>query len=138
MNRSLLRTAIATVCLLLAVLLLPAPAAASDWTWHLAPYVWGASLGSELKIRDREIGGDSEIDAGKVLDAIDFTGMLHFEGQNGRNGFLLDTLYLNLGDSATRQLARPAGASLNLKGDLRAYIGEAAGIYNPRGDGSGV
>ena len=61
--------------------------------------------------------------------------MGHFEGQTGRNGFLLDTLYINLGDDpVTRPLTH---GTLVADGDLRALIHEVAGIYNPRGDGTG-
>ncbi|HET9765780.1 MAG TPA: hypothetical protein VFS60_02965 [Thermoanaerobaculia bacterium] len=113
-------------------------AGAAEWTWRLTPYLWVPSLGTDIEVNDQEISGGSEVTLDDVIDQLDFVGMVHFEGQSGKHGFLLDTLYANLGDEDKRvHPGGPLDGDVVVDGDLGALITEAAGLYNPAGDGSG-
>lgn len=112
-------------------------AGAADWTWRFTPYIWVPSLGTDLEVNDQEIsGGTFPVD--NVVDQLDFVGMVHFEGQAGKHGFLVDTLYANFGDEDVRvHPGGPLNGDVVVDGDLGLLLTEAAGLYNPAGDGSG-
>jgi hypothetical protein len=113
-------------------------AGAADWTWRFTPYLWAPSLGTDLEVNDQEISGGSDITLEDVVDQLDFVGMVHFEGQSGRHGFLVDTLYANFGDEDKRvHPGGPLNGDVVVDGDLGLLLTEAAGLYNPKGDGSG-
>jgi hypothetical protein len=113
------------------------PARASDWQWSITPYLWATEIGLDASINDQEIL-EREADLSDVLDSLDFTLQVHFEGQNGKHGMLFDLYYADLGDDDHRfPLGGPAGGEVVVKGDLEMTMLEAGGIYNPRGDGTG-
>ncbi|HEY2290172.1 MAG TPA: hypothetical protein VGM86_05655 [Thermoanaerobaculia bacterium] len=123
-------------------LTLAGAAGASDWQWSFTPYLWLASAHADVSVNDKQIL-NGKADFGNAIHKIDFVASAHFEGQKGRNGFLLDGLYLDLSGQKQFELGSlsgPAGAlngAVGTRTDLSATILEAAGIYNPRGDGTG-
>jgi opacity protein-like surface antigen len=135
MSPAVTRASIAAAVVALA---LASAARGATWSWRLTPYLWDAGIRADVKVDDRTLEGGAASGRARLVDEVDLAGMLHFEGQAGRHGFLVDGLYLDAGGAPlTRTPTRPAGSSVTLQGDLRAFVGEVAGLYNPRGDGSG-
>jgi hypothetical protein len=125
-------------CITLAVAALgfAGAAHAQGWRWSVTPYVWAPEIGADVSINDHEVL-EREADLKDVMDTLDFVAQAHVEGQNGRHGLLFDATYYDLGDDDHR-FALDDGGEVVIKGDLEMTILEAAGIYNPRADGSGV
>ncbi|HVR98434.1 MAG TPA: hypothetical protein VMW27_17605, partial [Thermoanaerobaculia bacterium] len=100
------------------------------------PYLWLSEIGVDASINDHEVF-EREADLADVLDDLDFSIQAHLEGQRGRHGVLLDVSYSDLGDEDKHiDLAGPA--EIVAKGDLEMTLLEAAAIFNPRGDGTGL
>ncbi len=134
----LARRAIAAALAIAGSLAFSGAAGAADWTWRFTPYLWAPSVGTEIEVNDQEIPGGSDVALEDVIDQLDFVGMIHFEGQSGKHGFLVDTLYANFGDEDVRvHPGGPLAGDVVVDGDLGLLLTEAAGLYNPRGDGSG-
>jgi hypothetical protein len=113
----------------------PATVSASDWAWSVTPYVWGLELGTDAEINDNEII-DQEVELPGIIDDLDFALMLHAEGQRGKHGVLFDIVTADFGDE-DKVFSLGGPGQVVAKGDLEATIIEGAGIYNPRGDGTG-
>jgi len=77
-----------------ACLLVPAAAVlAEEWDWLLAPYLWGIEPSLDVTVNDEvDLGGDA--DFSDVLDKLEMTAMIHFQGMRGRFGFFTDLAYL--------------------------------------------
>jgi hypothetical protein len=124
----------------LAVLAVGPRAASADWRWSVTPYMWATEIGLDASINDHEVL-EREVDFGDVMDSLDFTLQVHFEGQQGVHGLMFDLFYADLGDD-DRTISIPGSGpgeagQVVMKGDLEMTILEAGGIYNPRGDGTG-
>jgi len=123
-------------------LALAGPAGATDWHWSFTPYAWLIDSNVDIAVNDRNIT-NGEVKFNEAVTQTDFAFAAHFEGQHGRNGFMLDGIYVDM--SAQRQyqlgaLGGPLGAlsgSVGTRSDLTVTVLEGAGIYNPRGDGTG-
>lgn len=127
----------ASIGALVAAALGSSPAAASEWDWTVAPYVWLADVGTRFSIHDQDVL-ENEVDVEDILDDLDFSIQMRMEGQRGRNGVFLDLSYLDFGDDdKTQPLGNAPGSELVVHGDLEQTFIDAGGIYNPRGDGLG-
>jgi hypothetical protein len=129
MNKRLFRNFVA--CGLAAFALTNAcQAQADDWEWTIAPYLWASGVELDLTINDNvEIGGDATFK--NILDKVDTVLMGHFEGRKGRWGMYLDTIYLDLSDSA-RVSVGPGGPILReLAADtgMKMKLYDAGGLY---------
>lgn len=114
-----------------------APASAQEWRWNVAPYLWGSTTGLDVSVNDHE-AFDHETSFSDLADGLDFALQLHVEGQKGRHGLLFDLTYMDLGDEdKSLSLPAPFEGGLTIDNDLRLTVFEAAGIFNPRGDGLG-
>ena len=124
----------------LAALVAAPRAASAEWTWSVTPYLWATEIGADASVNDHEVL-EREVDLNDVLDSLDFTVQVHFEGQQDRHGVMFDLFYADLGDD-DRTISIPGTGpgdpgQVVVKGDLEMTILEAGGIYNPRGDGTG-
>ncbi len=72
MNRTL-KPMVATA---VALLSLPALAAAGDWSWNVTPYVWATAATVDVEIDDRD-AFESTVDFADLIDDADFAGMFH-------------------------------------------------------------
>jgi hypothetical protein len=93
------------------------------WQWSLAPYLWATDISEDLLLDGAVVGGaDTSFD--DLVDKIDASFQLHFEGMRERWGLLADVNYVELSDSDTGQL----GLS-RLDVEIEETLLEAAAIY---------
>jgi len=109
----------------LAILLLSAgstPALARDpgWDWMIEPYLWGASIGTDMRTFEPPTSADSDSSFyPDVIDKLDGIFMVRVEGRNDRFGMFADFLYLGLGDDTQHRV-------LSTRTDLDARLLDAA------------
>lgn len=121
----------------IAMLAAAAPASA-DWRWNFTPYFWASEIGTDVSVNDQEVI-ETEADLADLIDGLDFAIQVHAEGQNGKHGVFFDLTYMDMGDDdRVYPLSGPLGGEIVAKGDLEQTLIEAGGIYNPRGDGTGL
>jgi hypothetical protein len=108
--------------LLAAAPLAPAAAQSNDWSWGITPYVWGASISTDLREDAPPVG--NETDFSSIIDKIDMAFMGHVEGQGQDIGLFADVLYLSLADDAQRRFS-------STESDLDAMIYELAVVWSP-------
>lgn len=87
---------------LVAVLLGSVPASAADsegWGWMVEPYVWAASIGTDMRTFQPPTEASSDTSFPDVLDKLDGVFMGRVEGRNDRFGLFADFIYLGLADS---------------------------------------
>lgn len=112
--------------------------ARAEWRWSFTPYFWASEVGADASINDKEVF-EAELDLADVVDALDFAIQGHLEGQNGKHGLFFDVTYIDMGDDDHRFPANgPLGGEIVAKGDLEQTLIEAGGLFNPRGDGTGL
>lgn len=98
------------------------PTAAEDgWRWVAAPYLWGASVKTDLNEDAPPIGNESQF--GDIISKIDMAFQFHLEGQGDRIGVFADTTYLSLSDSNTR-------TGYSSDASLQTTLVEAGGVWN--------
>ena len=125
MTSRLKLTARAGIAGLLFPLMLSASARAQDdqdWEWVVAPYVWFLGISGDSSLPDRPAGDDRDIDAGDVLDALEFAALVRVGGSSPRWRVLGDAAFLGLGKRSKRDVA-----SL----DFDTLMLELAGAYRP-------
>jgi hypothetical protein len=82
----------------------PPDAAADDgWRWSLTPYMWASDISETLLLDGAEVGGD-DTEFSDVVDTLDTSLQLHFEGVGDRWGLFGDVTYIELSDSAEGEL----------------------------------
>ena len=82
---------------LVAVLLGSVPASAADsegWGWMVEPYVWAASIGTDMRTFQPPTEASSDTSFPDVLDKLDGVFMGRVEGRNDRFGLFADFIYL--------------------------------------------
>lgn len=86
------------------VLLVSTSAYSEEWQWSVTPYGWLISTDLETSISIPPDGNNPGVSAnfGSLLSKLDFAAQLHFEGQRGDYGFLLDVTNLQLSDRKTK------------------------------------
>lgn len=100
------------------------PALASDggWDWKLVSYVWASDIQTDLKARGQPVEG--QVDFSDIVDKLDYSLQMHFEGQGDQFGFFADLTYLALSD-------KKAFTQLDAKVSLDTTIFEVAGVWSP-------
>ena len=93
-----------------------------DWVWIAAPYVWAASVGTDLNTRTAI--GDGGVNFSDVIDKVDGAFEGHFEGQNEKFGLFSDLTYLGLDDSHSFQ-------RVDTHSNLDSTLFELAGVWSP-------
>ena len=111
-------------------------ASAEEWQWAATPYVWATALGVGLSVADKELL-DTEIAFDDLVEKLDGAAMVRVEGMRGKHGMAFDLFNVELADSVTAALPGDAGAGFALDSAIGLTILDAAGVYNPRGDGKG-
>ena len=106
----------------LAVLFTGTPAAAADgaWKWMVEPYIWAASIGTDMRTFRPPTDASSDTSFPDVLDRLDGVFMGRVEGRNERFGLFADFIYLGLADSTEHRF-------LTTSTDLDARLFDVAG-----------
>lgn len=120
--------------LALAGLCLPRVSQAQDTQWLVAPYVWLAGAELEQSSDDGSTGGGS-ID---LLDKTDAAGMIRIEAIRNRWGLTLDYIFLNLSDSAVKDLPPPLGPGSVITGEVDLDVVELGAVYRASGMDEGL
>jgi hypothetical protein len=95
------------------------------WDWMVAPYLWAASIGTDVNEDAPPAGTDS--DFSDIIDKIDGVFMARLEAQGDRFGAFADVIFLSLADDTDRRLS-------HTESDLDAWLIDAAGVWSPGGD----
>lgn len=114
------------------------------WKWQGAIYVYLPTIGGKTTFPQTGAGSDVSVDADKILGSLNGVFMGALEANNGRWGAFTDLIYMDVGDSksGSRDLLvgrqeLPAGASANVKFDLKGTAWTLGGSYrlmtNPSG-----
>ncbi len=75
---------------------------AGDWDWMAEPYLWAASIGTDLRTIDPPTEAESE----SSFSELDGVFMVRVEGRNEQWGAFADFIYPGLSDSTERRFAR--------------------------------
>ena len=109
-----------------AIVLAAAPLANAQadegWDWGVTPYVWAASISTDLREDAPPVGNDS--DFSDIISKIDMAFMGHVEGQGDDFGMFGDILYLSMADGRTGDFAKTDA-------DLDASVFELAAVWAP-------
>jgi hypothetical protein len=83
-------------------------AAADEWKFSVAPYLWGAGVDGTVTVRGHE--ADVDLSFEDILDDLDFGAMVNLQARKDRFGLYTDVLYLKVSD--TSNVTTPAGATI--------------------------
>lgn len=76
------------------------------WEWMLEPYVWAASIGTDMRTFRPPTEGGSDSSFSDIVDKLDGVFMARVEGRNDRFGGFIDFIYLGLADSNQHRFVR--------------------------------
>lgn len=116
----------------LAVLALAAGAAApvdaqgSDWTWTVAPYLWGSGLSGNVGVIPGVPPANVDVSFSQLLENLDFGVMAVVNANNGQYGFSADLIYAKM--SAGSQSLAPLWSQADVK--VEQTILTLLGEYN--------
>lgn len=111
-----------------AVTMLASGVAAQDgWQWSFTPYIWATDVSEDLLL-DGEVVGGGDTDFNDLVDKIDASLQLHFEGTRERWGLFADVSYVELSDSETGEQG-----FTRLDVDIEETVFETGAIYRPGG-----
>jgi hypothetical protein len=107
-----------------------------SWQFGASIYGWFPDISGQTSFSQATGGGDFEIGIDQILDNLEFTLMGTFDARKGRSGFLVDMIYMGVGNSKSGvreatiggiQIPVTASADVNL--DLDSWIWTLAGYY---------
>lgn len=102
---------------------------ASDWTFVIAPYLWGAGLKGDIGLFGRE-PVDVDMSFADIFDDLKFGGMVIGEASNGTWGVFTDLMYVKTDTDASVErevLGVPAALSADVETD--SFTGALMGEY---------
>jgi hypothetical protein len=102
-------------------------AAGEGWDWTVAPYLWAASIGTDVNADAPPAGTDSDFP--DIIDKIDGAFMGRLEAQGDHFGAFADVIFLSLADDNDHRLS-------HTESDLDAWLIDAAGVWSPGDDRS--
>jgi len=131
MRNSVIRFGL-SVIVVSVVLALPASTARAgdSWQWSLTPYIWATDISEDLRVAGAIVGGE-DTEFKDLVDKIDTSLQLHFEGTRGRWGMFADVSYIDLSDSASGEYG-----FTRLDVAIEETLVEGGAIWRPDGDGS--
>lgn len=97
------------------------------WDWLVAPYLWAASIGTD--VRAETPPDDSESEFSDIIDKLDGAFLLRLEGRGDHFGAFTDLIFLGVADDSDRALS-------HTESDLDTWLIEAAGVWSPGDDRS--
>ncbi|UPY35859.1 hypothetical protein [Sediminicoccus sp. KRV36] len=79
------------------------PSDDSGWRFSVTPYGWRPSVSGQLLYgRPGNGGAKVKLDAGNVVDALNFAGMIAGEARSGRWSIATDYIYINVGNQTSQ------------------------------------
>lgn len=112
------------------------PAQAGPWRFGASVYGYLPSIDGKSSSPADSGGTQINVNADKILDALEMTFMGSFDAHNGRWGVFTDVLYLSVGGDKQRSrdfsignAALPANTTANLDLDLKGLIWTLAGEF---------
>ena len=128
-ERSRRRTALAV-----AMLVLGCSTLAAETEYDLSVYVWVPTTEGELGFDIPSSGDKIQVDPSELLQDLQMAGMLGFGAHKDRWSFLLDAIYLDLGDTNQSSVPLRVGSGLDLQVgtefELKGWIAGIAGDYH--------
>jgi len=114
--------------------------AANSWEWSVTPYLWGSSIGTQVK-ENGVVISDNDVAFTDLLSDLDFAFAFRAEGRRGRAGLLFDFFYVGLSTSGTvpehqDPEAPPPGSLIDV--DIDQLILEGGGFYRLSGEETGL
>jgi len=99
-------------------------AAADDWDWVVAPYIWGAGLSTDLDTGLPPPGTGSDAEFSDLIDELDGAFQIHVEGQGEDWGMFTDFTFLGLAAAEER-------TGFDTESDLDVRLFELAAVWSP-------
>lgn len=109
---------------------LTSPEGAGEWSFSMAPYLWGAGMKGEVGLFGLE---PVDVDASfvDVLDYLKFGGMVVSELDNGTWGVFSDLIYVKLtADQSVERLVAGTPAELSMGVETSSFTGALMGEYH--------
>jgi hypothetical protein len=97
------------------------------WQWSITPYMWASDISEDL-IVDGSVVGGSDTEFSDLVDKIDTSLQLHFEGLGNTVGLFADVTYVELADSQTGELG-----IVRFDVDIEETVLEGGVIWRPGG-----
>jgi hypothetical protein len=108
----------------------PQLANAEGIDWTIAPYLWAADVGLDVRINNDPVIG-ADVAFSDLVDKLDGAFMGHIEMSDGQYGAFFDAIYIDLADSAVIPVG-PGGpiiGDLLVDTDLTLKLYELGGFY---------
>jgi hypothetical protein len=116
---------------LITTIILAAAASGADagekWQWSLTPYMWASDISEDLLVDGQVVGGD-DTEFKDLVDKIDSSLQLHFEGLGDRWGVFADISYVDLKDSEVGEMEL-----VRFDAEIEETVLEAGLIFRPGG-----
>jgi hypothetical protein len=100
-------------------------AESEGWDWMVAPYLWAATIGTDIRIEVPPDGNESTFS--DIIDKIDGAFLLRVEGRGDHFGVFADLIFLGVADDNDHRFSHTAS-------DLDTWLIEAAGVWSPGDD----
>lgn len=97
------------------------------WDWMVEPYVWAASIGTDMRTFQPPTDSDTDSSFSDIIDKLDGVFMVRVEGRSDQVGVFADFIYLGLADSNQRRV-------LSTHSDLDARLLDAAVSWRVGGE----
>ena len=112
--------------LLLCLMPFAASAAAPDasWDWAVAPYVWAASIGTDIQTTTPPTEASADTAFPDVVDILDGVFEVRGEGQGDAFGVFADFTYFGLADETQRRFQRT-------ESDIDMRLIDVAAVWSP-------
>jgi hypothetical protein len=141
-QRAFIRQAAALLCS--AAVLLPVTAQAQNasdgWQWRATIYAWLPDIDGKTKFPSGAGGPSIGVDAGQLIDNLDFTFMAALQARKGEWGMFTDLIYLDegAGRSGSREFTvgrqeLPADVTVDAVLDVKSWVWTLAGTYSLSG-----
>ena len=101
----------------------------------IKPYVWATGLGLDASMDGRQVL-DENIGFTDLVQDLDLAAQLRVEARRGAWGAMIDLFHVRLSQAGT-EVQLPDGAPAALDSKIRMTLLDAAGSYDPGGNGRG-
>jgi len=104
----------------------------ADWQFAAMIYGWLPSVSGDLKFGPGDSSGSVDVDASKILDALQMTFMGTFEARKGPWAGFTDVIYLDLAGDKSKSVSVPEGSTRTLFDadlELTGWVWTLGGAY---------